>query len=113
MTDQDLITQLESSCAAMREALDYCRDYVQHQPYGTLFKLAYVEKALSTDAGKSLLDRLQAVEAERDKLKDLLRWLKCTQHTQSPCDESGSHYSDLCEVCQRIEKALQPAKDQQ
>lgn len=51
--------------------------------------------------------KLQAVEKERDSLKDLLRWLKCTQHTQSPCDESGSHYSALCEVCQKIEKALQ------
>lgn len=90
------IEQLEASCGVMREALDYCRDYVQHQPYGTLFKLAYVEQALSPTAGQSLLDRLQAVEKERDEYSTALAMI---------CGQPPKYAKPIAEAALKVSEA--------
>lgn len=105
---------LEAACAAMREALESVVGHANRRQLiateGTedpeLHRLdepdfvLLCKQALSTDAGKSLLDRLQAVEAERDRYK------AAVQHAYNW--KKDLHPS----LIQDLEKALQPAKEQ-
>lgn len=82
-TDQDRITQLEASCAAMREAFETGRSRVYtnfaHVPEALRaadWIWISMTPALKSDAGKSLLDRLQAVEKERDRYKAALEKIR-------------------------------------
>lgn len=75
--DQDRIAQLEAECAALRESFSQAMETVH--AYCGMSKqegsnLDKWEKLLaSTSAGKDLLNRLQAVEKERDRAIELLR----------------------------------------
>lgn len=51
--------------------------------------------------------QLDELKAKIEKLTDALNYCKSHEHTASPCDESGSHYSDLCETCKRIKAAIE------
>ncbi len=39
-----------------------------------------------------------------------LEYCGCHEHSESPCDESGSHYSGLCEFCKQVDHALATAQ---
>ena len=119
---RERVKQLEADCASMREALRDAQMHIEadnidwarfqegpdHDPnYKPTFPeiVERCAKALSTtDAGKSLLDRLQAVEAERDLYKAALE--EFGQH--KPLCEHNDMESPLC-TC-GFSKALQPTQ---
>lgn len=101
MNDQDRITQLEAACAAMLRFINIpipaSRDIKAWQKYS-----ASKNTILSTDAGKSLLDRLQAVEKEHTALRlaaeELVTYVR------------HGDQEDIGEAMGKIEALLQPAQ---
>lgn len=76
--DQDRIAQLEAACALKDKVINdvrfFLQDYlksVTHPGVSRLVGDCY--DATTTTAGKDLLNRLQAVEKERDRAIELLR----------------------------------------
>lgn len=74
---------LEAACAVMREALESCLRYVEDDPHGYLgdcppdclgcVAIATAKKALASEAGNELLERLTVAEEERDQEKKRLQ----------------------------------------
>lgn len=76
-TDQDRITQLEASCAAMRESLlrieKFEEEWGPHSLTAWNEVVATCKQSLSsTDAGKSLLDRITQLEAACAAMREAL-----------------------------------------
>lgn len=82
------LRERDADCAAMREAFETGRSRVYtnfaHVPEALRaadWIWISMTPALKSDAGKALLDRLQAVEAERDRYKAALETLKQSAET--------------------------------
>lgn len=66
---RDTIAQFEAQAAAMHEALEHCK----HRPHEhnpgpefTVTQCEVIDRALASDAGKALLERLEGTEKARD-----------------------------------------------
>ena len=51
-------------------------------------------------------NEVEKLEAACAAMREAVEWCGCHEHSESPCDESGSHYRNLCVFCVKVDTAL-------
>ena len=74
--------------------------------FGESNQILIVENTALACNNDQLKSQLTKARADAAVMRGALEYCGCHEHSESPCDESGSHYKSVCEFCKRVDSAL-------